>query len=126
MTNEKIMSILKDTAYVRTGGSAEELRCAEYLKAQCEELGLKATIEAFEVAMSEMKVAKLIVDGEEIPCKGYLNAGSGEVEAPLYYMPNNDSFSLSQCKGKIVMVDGGMGYWTYQDILENGAVGFIT
>ena len=29
MTNEQIMGIFADTAYVRTGGSAEERRCAE-------------------------------------------------------------------------------------------------
>ena len=48
------------------------------------------------------------------------------MEAPFYYMPNVDACSLAQCKGKIVMSDGYMGYWKYQDILENGAVGFIT
>ncbi|MBO5868979.1 MAG: M28 family peptidase, partial [Oscillospiraceae bacterium] len=61
-----------------------------------------------------------------IPCKGYLNAGNAEVEAPIYYLRGNDKHSLAQCKGKIVMIDGYLGYWIYQDILENGAVGFIT
>ncbi|MBQ3508187.1 MAG: Zn-dependent exopeptidase M28, partial [Clostridia bacterium] len=54
------------------------------------------------------------------------NAGSSEVEAPFYYLRNNDPYSLSQCRGKIVMVDGYLGYWIYQDLLENGAVGFVT
>ena len=35
-------------------------------------------------------------------------------------------FRSSLCKGKIVMIDGYLGYWVYQDLLENGAVGFIT
>ena len=48
------------------------------------------------------------------------------VEAPLYYLRARDPWSLSQCRGKIVLVDGYMGYWLYQDLLENGAVGFIT
>ncbi len=51
---------------------------------------------------------------------------SEPAEAPFYYMPNNDKCSLAECRGKIVMVDGYLGYWVYQDILENGAVGFIT
>ena len=33
MTEEKILKILKETDYVRTGGSPEELKCAEYLVA---------------------------------------------------------------------------------------------
>ena len=126
MNHDKIMQIFKDTAYVRMGGSTEELRCAEYLKDQCAQLGLDATIEAFEVPMADMEEAKLIVDGNEIVCKGYLNAGCGEVEAPLYYLTGTDAYSMSQCKGKIVLIDGYLGYWMYQDLLENGAVGFIT
>ena len=114
-----------DTAYIRTGGSKEELQCAKYLKEQCKKLGGKATLESFEVQVAEMEEAKLFVDGKEITCKGYKLAGSGEVEAPLYYLPNTDKCSLADCKGKIVMIDGYLGYWVYQDILENGAVGFI-
>lgn len=126
MDLKKINQIFAETAYIRTGGSGEELRCAQYLQAQCAELGLKAEIEAFDVQMATIQQATLLVDGQEIPCKGYLNAGSGTVEAPFYYLPNTDAYSLSKCKGKIVMIDGYLGYWRYQDILENGAVGFIT
>ena len=115
-----------DTAYIRTGGSPEELKCAKYIKEQCKKLGGKVTLESFEVDVAEIQEAKLIVDGKEITCKGYKMAGSSEVEAPFYYMPNTDKGSLAQCKGKIVMIDGYMGYWIYQDVLENGAVGFIT
>ena len=120
------MKIFEDTAYVRMGGSEEELRAARYLAEKCAEMGLDAKLESFDVDMATMQQAVLLVDGKEIPCKGYLCAGSGEVEAPLYYLRSTDPFSLSQCKGKIVMIDGYLGYWMYQDLLENGAVGFIT
>ena len=121
-----IMKIFEETAYVRMGGTAEELRCAEYLKEQVAKLGLEARIESFPVQMANIQDATLIVDGQEIPCKGYRNAGSHEVEAPLYYLSSNDAYALSQCKGKIVLLDGYLGYWMYRDILENGAIGFIT
>ena len=126
MNVQKINQILSDTAYVRMGGSAEELKCAGYLKEKCAELGGVAVIEPFEVDMATIREAQLIVDGKEITCKGYFCAGSGEVEAELYYLTNTDRYSLKQCRGKIVMIDGYLGYWMYQDILENGAVGFIT
>ncbi len=126
MNCAKIMKVFEDTAYVRTGGSAEELRCAQYLADACKAMGLEAKIEAFEVDMATMQEAVLLCDGEAVPCKGYLCAGSGEVEAPLYYLRNTDKYSLSLCRGKIVLIDGYMGYWMYQDLLENGAVGFIT
>ena len=126
MNKKKVMKLFRDTAYVRMGGTAEELRCAEYLKAQCAELGLEATIEPFKVQMANIEEATLTVDGKAITCKGYRCAGNAEVEAPLYYLASTDAFSLSQCKGKIVMIDGYLGYWMYRDLLENGAVGFIT
>lgn len=126
MDTKTINTILQETAYTRTGGTPEELRCALYLQAQCKKLGFEASLESFTVAMATMKTAKLIVDGKEIPCKGYLCAGSGTVEAPIYYLRDSSPYSLSQCKGNIVLIDGYMGYWKYQDILENGAVGFIT
>jgi len=126
MNAKEIMKIFKETAYVRTGGSDAELRCAKYLVDCCANLGLKAEIEEFAVDMAAMQEAVFEADGISITCKGYLNAGSGEVEAPFYYLRSTDDYALSQCKGKIVMVDGYLGYWIYNDILENGAVGFVT
>ena len=126
MDIQRINKIFADTAYIRTGGSDEELKCAEYLAGLCAEFGGKAQIQPFPVGMAKIQNAKLYADGEEVTCKGYLIAGNAEVEAPFYYMPNTDAYSLSLCKGKIVMIDGYMGYWRYQDILAAGAVGFIT
>ena len=126
MNIQKINQIFADTAYVRMGGSAEELKCAEYLAGLCAEFGGKAEIQSFPVGMAKIKEARLFADGVEIPCKGYLIAGNAEIEAPFYYLANTDAYSLSLCKGKIVMIDGYMGYWRYQDILNAGAVGFIT
>jgi len=126
MKKELIEKIFNETAYVRTGGSNEELKTAEYLKNICESIGVEATLEAFEVDMATIHEATLTIDGKEITCKGYLCAGNGDVEAPLYYLRDTDKYSLSLCKGKIVMIDGYLGAWRYRDMLENGAVGFIT
>jgi len=126
MDLQHINRILQETAYIRTGGSEQELACARYLKAECEKLGFDARLEAFDVPMAKIAHARLIADGKEIPCKGYLCAGNADIEAPLYYMPEFDAYSLTQCRGKIVMIDGYLGYWKYQDLIESGAVGFIT
>lgn len=126
MNLEQIAKIFEDTAYIRTGGSAEELRCAQYLQESCQKLGLDAMLESFDVDMADMKKAILKIDGVDIPCTGYLCAGNGDVEAPIYYLTSNDKFSISECKGKIVLIDGLMGYWKYHDLLDAGMVGFIT
>ena len=118
MNANQIMKIFEETASVRMA--------AEYLKDQCAKLGLEAQIVPFQVDMANIHTAKLYADGVEVPCKGYFCAGSADLEAPFYYLRSNDAYSLSQCRGKIVMIDGYLGYWMYQDLLENGAVGFIT
>ena len=126
MDSKLIQKIFDDTAYIRTGGSPEELRAAEYIREICASFGCEATLEEFDVQMADMKTDVLTVDGVEIPCKGYLNAGSHEVEAPLYYLSGNDKYALEGCRGRIVLFDGYMGYWRYRDLLEHGAVGVIT
>lgn len=126
MNAKEIMQIFSDTAYVRMGGTDAELRTAEYLRDKVRELGYEAQIVPFEVPMSVIEEAVFCVDGKEIPCKGYFCCGTGEVEAPLYYLRDKDKLSLSMCKGKIVMIDGYLGYWMYQDLWEHGAVGFVT
>ena len=126
MDLQQIDIYLEKTAYVRTGGSKEELKCALYLQSILAEMGLVAHLEPFEVDMATIQEARLFIDGKEVICKGYLCAGNAEVEAPLLYLTNTDAYSLQQCKGKIVLIDGGMGYWTFHDLWENGAVGFIT
>lgn len=126
MNKSQIRQILKDTDYVRTGGSGEELRAAEYLRAKCEEMGVAAGLEEFGVDMAEIHRAQLFADGREVPCRGYLCCGSADVEAELVYLPNTDPVSLRRVKGKIVLLDTGVGYFLFRDLLENGAIGFIT
>ena len=126
MNPKIIQTMIDQTAFVHMGGTEEELKVAHYLQDKCKEFGFETSLEPFAVPMATIRSVKLTVDGKEIPCKGYLNAGSGSVEAPLYYLRDNNPYSLQQCKGKIVMFDGYLGYWKYQDLLENGAVGFIT
>lgn len=83
MDAKSIMQVFSDTAYVRTGGSPEELKTANYLLSRLEQWGVSGTLEAFDVDMADILEAEFTVDGKTIPCKGYKNAGSGEVEAEL-------------------------------------------
>ena len=126
MNAEKIMQIFADTAYIRVGGREAEKKCAEYIRERVAAFGLEAHEEPFEVPLGDIEEASFTADGVSIPCKGYMCAGNAELEAPFYYLRSTDPWSLSQCRGKIVMIDGYLGYWVYHDLLENGAVGFVT
>ena len=126
MTQEQMKRIFADTDFVHRSGTPEELRVAEYLKAQCEALGVPARIEAFPVAMGEIEEAHVWADGKEIPCKGFFCCGSGEVEAELYYMPAQDPVSIAGARDKIVLMDtSGIGFFAYQDLMKAGAKGIL-
>lgn len=126
MDKKQIMQIFYDTAYVRMGGSDEELRAAQYIQDVCKSFGADAVIESFDVPMAKISKATLTVDGKDVACKGYLCCGSGEAEGEIYYLTDSDRYSLSKCKGKIVIFDGYLGYWRYRELIENGALAFIT
>lgn len=125
MTTNQVENILKNTDYVRVGGSPEELKAAEFLAEQCRTLGAETVIESFPVQMAEIDKAILKINGKEIECKAFKNCGSGHVKAPFYYMPNNDKASLVGAKDKIVLIDTGVGYFGYKDLVDNGAAGII-
>ena len=126
MKPETVREILKQTDYIRVSGSEAEKKAAAYLKGLCEERGVAAFLEPFDVETAEIREAVLTADGKEIPCEGFRLCGSGSVEAPLCYLPNTDPASCAQAKGKIVVLDTGITYWVYHDLLDAGAVGFIT
>ncbi len=126
MNKKSIMRVFRDTSYVRMGGTDAELKCAQYLKDYCAGLGCEAVIEPFEVPMGKIACESLTVDGEAVPCKGYMLCGSGSVSAPLYYLTGSDKYSLSLCRDKIVLIDGYLGRWMYHDVVSNGAAGIIT
>ena len=126
MDHTRIQKIFADTAYVHTGGSPEELKAAEYIRDVCASFGVTATIEEFDVQMATIQEEVLTVDGVEIPCKGYLNAGTHEIEAPLHYIAGKDKYVMEGCRGSIVLFDGYLGHWRYRELLDYQAAGFIS
>ena len=117
-----LKSIFENTDFVHASGTKEELQVAEYLKAQCEAMGVKAWIEDFRVAMGDIEEAHLFADGEELECRAFTCCGSGSVEGELYYMPGTDNVSIAGAKDKVVLMDvGGVSFFTYQDLVKAGA-----
>ena len=98
-----LQNIFDSTDFVHASGTKEELAVAEFLKGQCESLGVSARIEPFRVAMSDIEEAHLFADGKEIPCKAFNCCGSGVVEGELYYMPGTDPVSMAGAKDKVVL-----------------------
>ena len=125
------MTLLKDMEYVRTGGSKEELKCAEFIQEQLKEIGLDSHLEEFEVTETDVEYVSLKVTKpyeKTIPCKAYFNcANVDNLTKEVYYMADQESeISYNFVKDKIVMIDGYLRYWPYKKMIENGAVGVIS
>ena len=126
MENKDLMKLFSETAFPHRSGTPEELAVAELLRDKCLDMGVKAWLEPFPVAMAEIKEAHVWADGTEIPAKGVFLCGSGEVEGELYYMPSQDRVSIAGAKDKIVLLDTlGIGLFTYHDLMEAGAKGIL-
>ena len=66
MNKKTVREILNSMDYIRTSGSAEEKKAAGYLQGLCEELGIKAFQESFDVDVAEIRKASFTADGREI------------------------------------------------------------
>lgn len=126
MDQKKLRQIFAETDYVHRSGTPEELKAAEYLKAQCEAMGVPARIEAFRVPMGEIEFAEVLADWKPVNCKGVACCGSGSVSGELYYMPGTDPVSIAGAKDKIVLLDNqGVDHFTYKDLMQVGAKGIL-
>ena len=125
MNSKMIEKILSDTAYVRTSGTKEELACAEYIKSLCSDMNLNAKIEAFPITMYKTNIARLVVDGKEIPCRAFNGSASKTVKGKFYYLRTTDAPSLKKCKDKIVLVNNPVNFTLYDQLIENEALGII-
>ena len=128
MINE--IKVLENMAYTRTGGSAQELKCAKYIQSELKKLGLTSHLEQFSVQAAKIDSCSLEVTKpykKKIECKGYFCSGSASITKELYYLRNkNSKVEIQKCKDKIVLLDENIPYWNYKDLLEVGAKGFIT
>ncbi len=64
-----LTNIFESTDFVHASGTKEELQVAEFLKGQCEELGVPARIEAFRVAMGDIESRIFLQMGKKSPVR---------------------------------------------------------
>ena len=124
--------LLKKIGFVRVGGSAEEMKAAEILKAEIEEMGIKADIEPFEIEDYVQEKAELEVlepYNKKYVVRAYRfseNTPEEGIEAPFYYAENMTDVDIANSKGKIILVNGIVRLDLFRKILKSGAVGFIS
>ncbi|MEG1925171.1 MAG: M28 family peptidase [Ruthenibacterium sp.] len=132
ISGERAFALLQKIGYIRTSGTAEEMKTAEILKAEAESCGVAAVIEPFDVEDAEITAASLTVLApyektyEVTAYKCAENTPADGLVADFYYAENLSDADLAAAKGKIVLVNGYLRLIPYQKMREAGVVGFIT
>ena len=128
----RAFALLKELAYVRLSGSAEERSAAVRLQEEAQKAGAQAAIEDFKVACGKVNKAKLVVTEpyvKEYEVTGYERANStpeGGLDAEFYYAENLLPAHLENIKGKIVMINGYLRRKDYEKLQKGGAAAILT
>lgn len=124
--------LLEKIGFTRIAGSPEEEKAAQILKEECDKLGVPAIIQPFEIEQGIVEEATLEIlepFQQEIPVTGYQcaqNTPEGGLEAPFLYVENADDVSLSDARGKIVLVNGYMRVPLFRKLMKAGVAGIVT
>ncbi len=126
------MELLEKIGFTRIAGSPEEEKAAQILKEECDKLGVPAIIQPFEIEQGIVEEATLEIlepFQQEIPVTGYQcaqNTPEEGLEAPFLYVENADNVSLSDARGKIVLVNGYMRVPLFRKLMKAGVAGIVT
>lgn len=124
----RAFNLLKSISFERLGGSKEELEAAKIIQEEIKKSGGTSTLEEFEVDYSEIKCAKLLVNGKEIPCTGVKMSGNtnGMITKKLVYVEDCNDCNLINVKDCIVLINGRMILKYYKKLINKGIAGFIS
>lgn len=124
--------LLEKIGFTRIAGSPEEEKAAQILKEECDKLGVPAIIQPFEIEQGIVEEATLEIlepFQQEIPVTGYQcaqNTPEEGLEAPFLYVENADDVSLSDARGKIVLVNGFVRLPLFRKLMKAGVAGIVS
>ncbi|MFQ9923490.1 MAG: M28 family metallopeptidase [Beduini sp.] len=122
--------LLKKIGFIRTSGSAEELKAAQILLDEIKEIGLEGKLDAFPVRNDIVEEAVLEV--VEPYQKRYRVTGftcSGNLEetvAEFKYVEDLNDIDLHDVKGKVILMNTRPGIKNFEKIVKSGALAFVT
>ncbi len=127
----RAFALLDKIGFTRMGGTPEELKAAEILKAECESFGLSAAIEPFEIEMATVEAEFEILEPfqKKYTVRGYQcseNTPEEGLVADFVYVQDGDPVDLVNAKGKIVLVNGFLRVPLYKSLMKAGVAAIIT
>ncbi len=130
--NYNTFDFLKKISYERTGGTKKELNCANQIIEEVKKRGIVPTMEGFLVDTPLVEVAKFEVlepEYKEYVVTGYGMSGSTPkdgITADFKYIEDGSDINLLDVEGKIVLINGGMGYDLYKKLVDKKVAGFVS
>ncbi|MBQ2668374.1 MAG: Zn-dependent exopeptidase M28 [Clostridia bacterium] len=128
---ERAFALLDKIGFTRMGGTPEELKAAEILKAECESFGLSAAIEPFDLEMATIEAEFEILEPfqKKYTVRGYQcceNTPAEGLVADFLYVQDGDPVDLVNAKGKIVLVNGFLRVPLYRTLMQAGVAAIVT
>jgi hypothetical protein len=129
--NFNSFDMLKALSFERMGGTAEELKAAEYLVSQCAAIGVPARIENFDIPVAEVAVATLEVTApvrKTYTVTGYQLSGStaqGGIERQFKYIGDGLDADLVDVADKIVLTHNRIPLAVYKKLVAAKVAGII-
>ncbi len=132
LDKNRAWALLEEISFVRVAGTEEELKAANILKKVCEDAGVEAVIEDFEIETVNIKTATLEVLEPEY--KAYPVIGIGKTASTpdegviggFKYIEDGYDTNLTDIEGKIVLMQGRGTPELYEKLQKKGALGYIS
>lgn len=113
--------LVKVLNFVRMGGSEEELRAAEIIKAE-----VKGSLEEFMIPYSEIKDVNLVVNNEKYEATGFLRSGNIDGEYPLVVVDMPEACEYLDLENKACLIPCRLTYAFYNALVKAKAACVIT
>ena len=131
MDKNRAWDLLKEMSFVRVAGTKEDLKTAKILKAHCDEAGVPAVIEDFEIENSVISEATFEVLEPEYCSYPVIGIGKtpntkkdGAVGG-FKYVENGLEANFTDVKDKVVLVQGRLMPDAMKKLADKGALGYI-
>ncbi|MBR4797847.1 MAG: M20/M25/M40 family metallo-hydrolase [Oscillospiraceae bacterium] len=131
MDKNRAWDLLKEMSFIRVAGTKEDLKTAKLLKAHCDEAGVSAVIEDFEIENSVISEATFEVLEPEYCSYPVIGIGKtpntkkdGAVGG-FKYIENGLEANFTDIKDKVVLVQGMVRPDAMKKLADKGALGYI-
>lgn len=132
MDKTRAWELLKQMSFVRVAGTPEDLKTAQLLKSVCDDAGIPAVIEDFEIDVVNVKTATLEVLEPEyqafpvIAIGNTANTPEEGVVGGFKYIEDATDANMTDIEGKIVLMQGRTSPELMEKFKNKGVLGYIS